>query len=362
MKKKDVVKKSVNKSKTLEQEFQDIDRKMAKNNRRKSLEKMAEKAMQVDKMTKHSVGSSKTNNKLSESELLVLLKPMIRKAQKEGYITFTELNDFLPKDLDEASIDCVLAIFEDRGLNVKTEKDTDYTESASDDKLDNDTENYTEDENGNTIIKSNNNEDDVFISDPMGIYISKMGKNALLSREQEVEIAKNIELGNQNILRNLCKTTIAMNAFVDMYEDYVNEKILLREIVDMEALYAKDTANETFMEVEDTNLERQQGEKNKLSYSNMLQSKITSFRERMNGDFESLNDDELDDCSDGFELGNDKQVSFAAMEKVLKPKVLDSLRKISDLMVHALAHTIGLGKISKSMVQLRWQKTAHPIG
>ena len=274
---------------------------------------------------------------LTPKELVTLLKPMIKKAQKNGFITFTELNDFLPKELDDKMIYDILAVFDDRGLTVQTEEESTTIDiDKQQETTIEDENNYTEDESGNTVLKKILKEDDVIIDNSMSLYMKNMGQKEILAREQEIEIARNIENGNRNILYDVCKTPIAMNALIVLYDDFVNDSVLLREIVDMEALYSKeDEEEERLREAEKKN--SQQLNDKRTNYQNIIQSKIDEFRDKMDEDLENSDCDNLDDYGENLSIGNDKQVSFATMEKVLKPKVLESLKNISDVCLKLLS-------------------------
>ena len=262
------------------------------------------------------------------------LKPMIKRAQKNGgIITFTELNDFLPKGLSDDVIDNILAIFDDRGLIVKTEEESvGYVDEQKDED-----EEYTEDEDGNVILKKIfKDEDDVSVDNPVGVYLKSMGQKDILTKEQEIEIAKNIEKGNHNMLHDVCKTATAMNTLVVLYDDFVNDNILLREIIDMDVLYSK----ENDVGEEETNKRNLQQSNNdrRANYQSILQSKLDEFRDKMENDLETAGSELEDDYGDSLGLNNDKQASFTTMEKVLKPKVLESLRNISDICLKLLSN------------------------
>jgi RNA polymerase primary sigma factor len=71
--------------------------------------------------------------------------------------------------------------------------------------------------------------------DPVRVYLREMGGVELLSREGEVEIAKRIESGEDLMMSSLCSTTSTMLLLKGWYDDLVNERISLRELVDFEA-------------------------------------------------------------------------------------------------------------------------------
>src|SRR5438132_5554075 len=74
--------------------------------------------------------------------------------------------------------------------------------------------------------------------DPVRMYLREMGSVELLSREGEIAIAKRIEAGREAMIAGLCESPLTFQAII-IWRDELNEgKILLREIIDLEATYA----------------------------------------------------------------------------------------------------------------------------
>src|SRR6202035_4007679 len=74
--------------------------------------------------------------------------------------------------------------------------------------------------------------------DPVRMYLREMGSVELLSREGEVAIAKRIEAGREALIAGLCESPLTFQAIV-VWRDELNEgKVLLRDIIDLEATYA----------------------------------------------------------------------------------------------------------------------------
>ena len=70
------------------------------------------------------------------------------------------------------------------------------------------------------------------------MYLREMGSVELLSREGEIAIAKRIEAGREAMIAGLCESPLTFQAII-IWRDELNEgKILLREIIDLEATYA----------------------------------------------------------------------------------------------------------------------------
>ena len=316
-----------------------------KNNKKKLNNKIKENSKNVTnkrksnkKNNKPSIQNKNKDNKISYTpeELLILLKPMIKKAQKNGFITFLELSDFLPKNLDNNTIDDILAVFEDKNLVVKTEDD--YLEDSKEQDEDvNDEDKYIEDEDGNLILKKTFKEDnEISVDDPMNIYMKNVGQNDILTRSQEFEIASNIEKGKRDILHNICKTPIAMNILIELYDNLTNDSILLREIIDIDALYTNENSEENLTEKLIKDEENQEKNNTRINYQSILQSKLNEFKDKMENDFENSDNINIDDYNDGLGFGNEK-ASFATIEKVLKPKILKNLKNVSDICLQMLS-------------------------
>ena len=267
---------------------------------------------------------------LTQEELLSILKPLIKSGEKNGYITYNELNNLLPKNIDESNLEDAVSIFEEKSILLKSlEEEGDENE---DNVEDDDDDEYIDDEDGKTIKKNKSQSEEVFIDDPVSIYIKRMSNKDLLDKDQEITISKAIEKGNNNILNCLCEIPLAMNTLILIYDDYVNETILLREIVDMDALY-----NEENRTNEDTNNKSKikldigiKSQDKRTNYQSILQAQLEEARKRMEKmaeNSETVNDDAYEDM---LYFENSDQPSFATMEKVLKPKILASLKEISD--------------------------------
>src|ERR1700728_3463144 len=74
--------------------------------------------------------------------------------------------------------------------------------------------------------------------DPVRMYLREMGSKGLLSREGEIAIAKRIEAGREAMIAGLCESPLTFQAII-IWRDELNEgKVLLRDIIDLDATYA----------------------------------------------------------------------------------------------------------------------------
>ena len=165
------------------------------------------------------------------------------------------------------------------------------------------------------------------------MYLREMGSVELLSREGEIAIAKRIEAGREAMIAGLCESPLTFQAII-IWRDELNEgKILLRDIIDLEATYqgpdAKPTPSQPLP-----------GEAvNGAETNGQTAPGAASAGVRADGDEEQPEPEEFDDDEDDLE----NALSLAAMEAELKPKVLETfdlvatnykkLRKLQDQVV-----------------------------
>ena len=121
------------------------------------------------------------------------LRELIEKGREQGYITFADINDYLPDEVsDPDQLDEVIQIINDLGLQVLEEAPEEGSNfsPANQDTPETPTENEMgtiESEVGRT-------------TDPVRLYMREMGSVDLLTREGEIAIAKRIEEGARDLL------------------------------------------------------------------------------------------------------------------------------------------------------------------
>src|SRR5262249_55156857 len=74
--------------------------------------------------------------------------------------------------------------------------------------------------------------------DPVRLYLREMGSVQLLSREGEIAIAKRIEAGREAMIAGLCESPLTFQAIIIWRDELNDGKVLLRDIIDLDATYA----------------------------------------------------------------------------------------------------------------------------
>ncbi|MGE3866581.1 MAG: RNA polymerase sigma factor RpoD [Hyphomonadaceae bacterium] len=157
------------------------------------------------------------------------VKKMIKAAKARGYVTHEELNKVLPSEEFSADqIEDVMSQLNEMGINVvESEEEAEEADTGR--------EIVTRDEAKPPV--TNAREDSDRTDDPVRMYLREMGSVELLSREGEIAIAKRIEAGRDAMIRGLCESPLTFEAIMVWRDELREQKILLRDIIDLEATY-----------------------------------------------------------------------------------------------------------------------------
>src|SRR6478752_8555605 len=166
------------------------------------------------------------------------VKKMIKQAKKRGFVTFDQLNEVLPSDqTSPEQIEDIMSMLSDMGINV-TEADDSEGEEDKDEGCEDETDNELVEVTQKAVTEVKKSEPGERTDDPVRMYLREMGTVELLSREGEIAIAKRIEAGREAMIAGLCESPLTFQAII-IWRDELNEgKIFLRDIIDLEATYA----------------------------------------------------------------------------------------------------------------------------
>ncbi|WP_417686319.1 RNA polymerase sigma factor RpoD [Roseibium sp.] len=263
---------------------------------------MVAKATQAD-------DNQETNAEGPDGPLLDLsqaaVKKMIKAAKKRGYVTYDELNEVLPSEqFSSEQIEDIMSMLSDMGINVV---EAEEAEEGSPDEVDGG-ELVTAASTAVTKTTTTKEPADR-TDDPVRMYLREMGSVELLSREGEIAIAKRIEAGREAMIAGLCESPLTFQAII-IWRDELNEaKVLLRDIIDLEATYAGPDAKAGPQSANDDDEE---------SEARPEDEEARDEAEEGEGDGEE-DDDEFE-----------SNVSLSAMEAELKPAVLETFDRIAD--------------------------------
>ena len=245
----------------------------------------------------------KENNNDEKKQIGALVKKLITRGKTQGFLTYEEINSSLPKNnFGPDSMDQIITALNEAGINVVENVDDVIAEHdyESEDVFLDDTEEFVEE-----VVYDEINRTD----DPVKMYLRDMGGVELLSREGEIEIAQRIEEGRNTIVKMLCEIPITLRQFKTWNENLINEKMLLREIIDLESSYENEA-----VKIEDD------------------LASIKKKNQIENDDADELDEEHFDD-EDELENENiedeaEEVLSLSHLEAALMPTIMDNFAKI----------------------------------
>jgi RNA polymerase primary sigma factor len=156
------------------------------------------------------------------------VKKFIKQAKAKGYVTMEELNKVLPsEEVTPDAIEDTLAMLSEMGVNV-VEAEEDAGEAAGTD---------VAAAAGTAVAEAPAKAAYDRTDDPVRMYLREMGSVELLSREGEIAIAKRIEAGRDAMISGLCESALTFEAIMVWRDELANNRILLREVIDLDATY-----------------------------------------------------------------------------------------------------------------------------
>jgi RNA polymerase primary sigma factor len=167
------------------------------------------------------------------------VKKMIKQAKKRGFVTFDQLNEVLPSDTTSPEqIEDIMSMLSDMGINVSESEDAESDEEETKEEAEEEPDNELVEVTQKAVTETKKSEPGERTDDPVRMYLREMGTVELLSREGEIAIAKRIEAGREAMIAGLCESPLTFQAII-IWRDELNEgKIFLRDIIDLEATYA----------------------------------------------------------------------------------------------------------------------------
>ena len=230
------------------------------------------------------------------------VKRMIKSAKEVGFVTYDALNAVLPpEEFTSEQIEDIMSMLSEMGITVVENDGTDDNDDDAAAANDDNEVEAGEGVAGTAVAKSTKASAGTDrTDDPVRMYLREMGSVELLSREGEIAIAKRIEAGRETMIAGLCESPLTFQAII-IWRDELNEgKVLLRDIIDLDATFAGPEAK-------------------KIDRS--AEGAAPPPSGAPSGEAEGEPDEDDDD--------NDNNLSLSAMEMELKPKVLASFDVIA---------------------------------
>ena len=244
------------------------------------------------------------------------VKKMVARGRERGYVTYDEINAVLPPDqVSSEQIEDTLAMLSEQGVNVvESDEESDEGEKAAATPAAAEPEAAPEAPEGDPPERGNIDAESIGrTDDPVRMYLREMGSIELLSREGEIAIAKRIEAGRDKMIGALCENPLTMRAVVQWRDALVEGKMLLRDIIDLDATLGGAPGGD----VDPADVEADRDDETKAPPDGEAEGEDRpAVASPANG-------------ADAADAADESNLSLAAMESQLKPQVLETFDKIA---------------------------------
>ena len=154
------------------------------------------------------------------------LKQLITKGKVQGYLTYAEVNDHLPSDIvDPEQIEDIIGMINDMGIQV-------YEVAPDEDSLITDSAVTTDDaEAAEVAALASVDSEFGRTTDPVRMYMREMGSVELLTRADELKIAKRIEEGLSQVVKAISRSGLVIEEFIHAYDSIGEEGPRLTDLI-----------------------------------------------------------------------------------------------------------------------------------
>ena len=239
------------------------------------------------------------------------VKKMIGEAREKGFITYDQLNKVLPPDqVSSEQIEDVMSMLNEMGINIIEEEEAEEDDGKS-------TAVAEIGKKGEITLGSGKEEKLDRTDDPVRMYLREMGSVELLSREGEIAIAKRIEAGRNTMIAGLCESPLTFQAITIWRDELLGEDILLRDVIDLETTFSGQMGEGLDGTEEGVVAEA-------ANVTSAPKEKPEESEPELDADGNPIAKDDDDDEEE------QANMSLAAMEAALKPRVLETLDRIAE--------------------------------
>ena len=145
------------------------------------------------------------------------IQELVTKGKEKGYLTYDQINEILPEDITSSEqIDSILNVLDEKKIEL-----LDAQAAAARDAQ----------EKQAVSSQSSSHETSSSVDDPVRMYLRQMGQIPLLSREDEVSLAKRIEAAEMGFREVIFDSKLARGYVMELADKIVNEEVNTEEFI-----------------------------------------------------------------------------------------------------------------------------------
>ncbi|GAB0056126.1 RNA polymerase sigma factor RpoD [Candidatus Magnetaquicoccaceae bacterium FCR-1] len=189
---------------------------------------------------------------MGDDSKLDQMKHLIARGKERGFLTYDEVNDVLPHNVNiPEQIEDVVNVLDDLGIHLVEEPEV-VSSIKSIPLGDVDVDVEMDVDLGDVDVDDVDDADDLFgkrggsdsgiedidlgkTDDPVRMYLREMGSVDLLTREGEIMIAQRIEAGRNEVISAICDSPVTFQEIILLAEKLRNGQVSLRDILDIPA-------------------------------------------------------------------------------------------------------------------------------
>lgn len=156
------------------------------------------------------------------------LKSLVIKGKEQGYLTYAEVNDHLPAEIvDSEQVEDIIQMINDMGIKVVE------TAPDADDLALNDDTNITDEDAAEAAAAALSSVESEIgrTTDPVRMYMREMGTVELLTREGEIDIAKRIEEGINQVQSSVAEYPGTIPYILEQFDKVQAEELRLTDLI-----------------------------------------------------------------------------------------------------------------------------------
>ncbi|WP_341661990.1 RNA polymerase sigma factor RpoD [Vibrio sp.] len=156
------------------------------------------------------------------------LKQLVIKGKEQGYLTYAEVNDHLPAEIvDSEQVEDIIQMINDMGIRVVE------TAPDADDLALNDDDTITDEDAAEAAAAALSSVENEIgrTTDPVRMYMREMGTVELLTREGEIDIAKRIEDGINQVQNAVAEYPGTIPYILEQFDKVQAEELRLTDLI-----------------------------------------------------------------------------------------------------------------------------------